>query len=191
MQSEAEPPEQPTAPNTSAPPASPRRPNRLRRWALELALGVGLYLLISHWQSRNLLDPHSDAPDFSLQNLQGEQVRLSDFKGKTVMLHFWATWCGVCRREFGALNSLASGLADDQALLTVVADSTDADKIARFIQAHDLRYPVLLANRSVLKAFNVGAFPTNYFIDKFGKIRSTSVGMSTSWAMRTRMSCAR
>ena len=166
-----------------------------RRWlrgALEVGVVLLIFVLVSAWQTRKLLpDDGRPAPAFQLVDLAGRSVRLADYQGKTTLLHFWATWCGVCRQEFSALNAVHSGLDDDQAVLTIVADSEDPERVRRFVRERGLAYPVLLATADVLKSYRVKAFPTNYYIDKDGRLRETTVGLSTRFSMQARMGCAK
>ena len=170
-----------------------RKPSGRRRllgWTVRIAVFIGIFVGVSQWQQSDLLPLGQAAPRFELQTLEGETVHLSNYQGKPVLLHFWATWCGVCRQEFSMLNTLQESLGDDAVLLSVVADG-EVDELRTFADAHGLRYPILRATRSLLKQYRIGAFPTNYFLDADGKVKSRSVGLSTAWAMRARMSCAR
>jgi len=171
----------------------PRVPRRKRalRIAFEVALVVAVYVGVSSWQGRALLGADSPAPAFSLRSLDGKQVALADYSGKRVLLHFWATWCGVCRREHGALNALQAGLGADEVLLSVVADSEDPEAVRRYAAEAGIRYPVLLADAKVVRDYRVAAFPTNYFVTGAGKISATTVGMSTRFGMDFRLGCAR
>lgn len=166
-----------------------------RRRALRIALEIGLvaavYFGVSAWQGRKLLGSASPAPAFSLRSLDGEQVALEDLRGKRVLLHFWATWCGVCRQEHGALNAVQAGLGPDEVLLSVVADSEDPASVRRYAAEAGIRYPVLLADAKVVRDYRVGAFPTNYFISRDGRITGHTVGMSTRFGMNARLGCAR
>lgn len=159
---------------------------------MQALIALSVFLAVSHWQTRRLL-PTGDAPapDFALTDLDGRTVRLSDYAGKTVLLHFWATWCGVCRHEVGALNDLADSLGDDQVLLTVAADGANVAGVRRFVAERGARYPVLLGDEAIVDAYRVNVFPTNYFIAPSGRISASTVGMSTRWSLKTRMSCAR
>jgi peroxiredoxin len=157
---------------------------------VRIAIFVGLFVAVSQWQQSGLLSRGEPAPDFTATTLDGRRVQLSDYRGKRVLLHFWATWCGVCRQEFGMLNRLHHSLAEDSVLLTVVADG-DNPQLAEFVLAQGLDYPILRTERGVLTKYKVGAFPTNYFVDAAGMIRSRTVGLATSWSMRSRLSCAR
>lgn len=184
-------PDEPPRPSADAAP-SRSRGRQLLRFGMQVLIALSVFLAVSHWQTRRLL-PAGDAPapDFALTDLEGNTVRLSDFAGKTVLLHFWATWCGVCRHEVGALNDLASSLGDDQVLLTVAADGDNVAGVRRFIEERGARYPVLLGNDGVIDAYRINVFPTNYFIDPKGRITASTVGMSTRWSLKTRMSCAK
>ena len=170
--------------------AAARRPawfTRARRVVLELGLFVGLFFALTSFQERHLLPSHTAAPPFELATLSGDSVSLESLHGKRVALHFWATWCGVCRREQGALNAVASDLGKDEAVYAIVADSDDPDRIRRFVAEEHIRYPVLLATPEVLAAFHVGAFPTTYYVNRDGTIGGHSVGMSTRYAIRARL----
>lgn len=173
--------------------AKPRVPWRSRalRIALEVGLVVAVYFGISAWQGRKLLGTSSPAPAFSLRSLDGKQVALAELRGKRVLLHFWATWCGVCRQEHGALNAVQAGLGPDEVLLSVVADSEDPEAVRRYAAEAGIRYPVLLADARVVRDYRVSAFPTNYFVAKDGTIAGQTVGMSTRFGMNARLGCAR
>lgn len=201
-----------TSPSDSPPPASGHQPQSAapasaapasagsERWSLrrflrlgaQILLLVGVFVIAGRWQTRQHLPRKaSPAPDFTLTDLQGNRVRLSDFRGKTVLLHFWATWCGVCRHEVGALNAVAESLDENEVLLTVVADGDERDAISHFVNERGVRYPVLLGNEAVLEAYRVTMFPTNYFLDREGRIATSTVGMSSRWSLQARMGCSR
>ncbi len=173
------------------PPPKAARGRQLLGWVLRIALFAGAFLAISSWQQSSLLPKGEPAPDFAVTELNGNPVSLSQFRGKPVLLHFWATWCGVCRQEFDALNSLYSDLEDSAVLLSVVADSEDVASLKQFVDTQGLQYPVLLASRKLLSEYKVGAFPTTYFINPAGEIVSRTVGMSTRWSMRARLACSK
>jgi peroxiredoxin len=164
---------------------------RKYRFILEIGAVLALYFGVTAYQGRHLVGTGGEAPAFSLTALDGSTVSLDSLRGKRVLLHFWATWCGVCRQEFGALNAVKSGLAGDEALVTVVADSEDPEAIRRFAKEHDLRYPILLASENVVREYRVRAFPTNYFIDPSGRVTAHTVGMSTRFSLNARLALAR
>lgn len=162
---------------------------RWPRWAslvLQVALLAGVFALVTAYQTRNHLAREA-APDFSLLDLEGNRVSLSQYRGKKVLLHFWATWCGVCRVELPSLRSLSKNLGPDAVLLTIVEDSDDVAAVRRFASEHELTYPILLGTSDVLRAYRVSAFPTNYYVNGDGTVHATSVGLSTRLGMAFRL----
>lgn len=173
-------------------PAPPEHaPPRWRRWASQVLIVVALYATVSAWRSRDALPTNgqAQAPDFELQTLEGRPVRLRDLRGKAVLLHFWAPWCGVCKLEVPMLKALHEGLERDQVLLAIA--SSDPDDVRRFAAERELPYPVLLASDGVSADYRVTAFPTNYVIDPEGYVVSHTVGLSTRVGLRTRMGLAK
>lgn len=173
----------------AAKPAS--RLRRLRRFGLEFGVILLVFFGLGLWQTRGLLPKGEPLPEFDLVDLEGERVTLTDYRGKTLLVHFWATWCGVCRQEFSALNALHENLEPDEALLTVVADSKDRARLAQFVREHQLEYPVLLGTQELLGNYKIEAFPTNYYVDSAGLLRDKTVGLSTRLSMGARMACSK
>lgn len=192
-----------TEPNSTGAPAEPehdaasvaRQPAsrlvRLRRLGLELAVVALVFFGLGVWQTRRLLPRGEALPEFHLVDLEGKRATLADYRGKTLLVHLWATWCGVCRQEFGALNALHRDLGDDEALVSIVADSHDRARLERFVREHQIEYPVLLGTRDLFENYKVEAFPTNYYVDGAGLLRDKTVGLSTRLSMGARMACAK
>lgn len=173
-----------------AEPGKARRP-RWQRWLFEIGLVVVLFVAIQAWHRRTLIPSDGrPAPTVTLRTLDGAPVTLAHWAGKRVQLHFWATWCSVCRMEHGALNAVHADLPDDAALVTIVADGDDPARIKAYIAEHGLNYPVLLGSRAVIEAFGVTSFPTNFFVSPDGMLSNSDVGWSTRWGMRARLGCS-
>ncbi len=167
------------------------RLRRLRRFGLEFGVILFVFFGLGLWQTRGLLPRGEPLPEFDLVDLDGKRVTLTDYRGKTLLVHVWATWCGVCRQEFSALNALHADLEPDQALVTVVADSKDRARLVSFIREHQLEYPVLLGTQELLESYKIEAFPTNYYVDGAGMLRDKTVGLSTRVSMAARMACTK
>ncbi len=181
-------------PSEAAPAPDEPKPSlarRVRRYALEGALVVGVFLTVSHLQTQKLVPDDSPAPELVLRDLDGKTVRLADFQGKRVLVHFWATWCGVCQHEVGALNATQAALGPDEVLLTVVADGDNKAAVQKFASEKGAKYPILLGNDEIVRRFHVSMFPTSYYVTPEGIIDAATVGMSTRWAMQARLGCAR
>ena len=157
----------------------------LPRWShlpLQIALALALFIGVSAYQTRNHV-AHQRAPDFTLVDLAGNPVSLSAYRHKKVLLHFWATWCGVCRAELPSLRSLQRSLGPDEVLLTIVDDSDDVEAVRRFVREHELSYPVLLGTDETRRAYRVRSFPTNYYVNGDGSVGASTVGLSTRLGM--------
>ena len=122
------------------------------------------------------------APDFVVKNLKGQDVMLSDFNGKVVLLNFWATWCAACREEMASMQNLYSSLGKDGVeVLAVSIDRWNEDRIQKYVEKNNLTFPVLLdQNQKVRKQYHVRGVPTSYLIDDDGKIRGYASG-ARSW----------
>ncbi|HEX8923050.1 MAG TPA: TlpA disulfide reductase family protein, partial [Pyrinomonadaceae bacterium] len=117
------------------------------------------------------------APDIELKNVAGVPVRLSDWRGRVVLLNFWATWCVPCRTEIPELNEMHREL--EAKGFTVVGASWDDSgaKIQDFQQQIKVDYPILLDGESVGDKFGgIQSFPTTFIIDRGGRIRYKVAG---------------
>ncbi len=119
------------------------------------------------------------APDFMAQTLDGETVRLSDFKGKVVLINFWATWCPPCVRETPRLVRVAE-MYRDQGLVVLGVNTTyqdDPARVRQFVSEQKIGYPVLLdADGAIGAKYPARLMPTTYLLDREGKIVHTKVG---------------
>ncbi|MBD0373977.1 MAG: redoxin domain-containing protein, partial [Pyrinomonadaceae bacterium] len=117
------------------------------------------------------------APDFALNKLDGPELRLSELRGRVVMLNFWATWCGPCRTEIPELNAMQKELQDQG--LTIVGVSWDDTRegVLDFQKEIPLEYTILLGGEGVQSLFNgIPSLPTTYIIDRDGRIRQKIIG---------------
>ena len=123
------------------------------------------------------------APDFMFKNPEGEDISLSDFRGKSVVLNFWATWCGPCKIEMPLIQELANDAAttDIGLILMTVNGGESVDAVAKFMIENGFSFPVLLdTQRGISRVYNVRGIPTTFFIDRDGVIRDIKVGTFTS-----------
>jgi cytochrome c biogenesis protein CcmG/thiol:disulfide interchange protein DsbE len=118
------------------------------------------------------------APNFSLPDLEGETVKFSDFKGKVVLVDFWATWCGPCKLEVPHLVDLYANYNDQGfEIIGIALDNGGADVVAPFVRDNGVNYPIVIGNREVAMAFGgLTAIPTAFLIDKSGNIVKKYVG---------------
>ncbi len=118
------------------------------------------------------------APQFTLQDLRGNKFSLRDFKGKVVILNFWASWCGPCRREIPSLERLYQLRKNEGfEILAVSVDRGSPSKVKSFVAAHRMSFPVLVDPRGeVGKRYWTRAIPTSFLLDKNQVIRWKVVG---------------
>ena len=123
------------------------------------------------------------APDFSLATLGSETASLSDYRGKVVLLNFWATWCAPCREEMPAMQSLWERLQDDGfVILAVSGDKGGRQKVAKFVEDMGLDFPILLDPAGEVSAiYDVPGLPTSYLIGRDGRLSGRVIGM-IDWA---------
>jgi peroxiredoxin len=116
-----------------------------------------------------------EAPDFSFTLSGGRTVKLSDYRGKPVVLHFWAAWCGPCIRELPLISSLNSR-AQDLTTLAVNCAETDRE-VSSFLRNKKLTLNVVMDRTwQISELYNIDAIPQTYMIDGEGVIRSKRVG---------------
>ena len=130
------------------------------------------------------------APNFTLQNLNGKKVSLADYKGKAVLINFWATWCGPCKLETPWLVELRDQYASKGfEILGISSEAdnlTDDDKdgwakdkaaINKFVQQQHMQYPVLINGDSIAKDYGgLDAMPSSFYVDRSGIIVATQTG---------------
>jgi peroxiredoxin len=118
------------------------------------------------------------APSFTLQDLNGKQVSLSDFKGKVVILDFWATWCPPCVKEIPHFIALYEQYKDQGfAIVGISVDSEGISVVKSFARKYQVNYPILMTDGQVDKAYGgIPSIPTTFVIDSAGNIRQKYVG---------------
>jgi peroxiredoxin len=119
------------------------------------------------------------APDFNLATLDGQRVKLSDFRGKAVVLNFWATWCPPCKVEMPWFVDLQKQYGKDGlVVLGVALDDTDPPKIAEFAHEMGVNYQVLLGTDQVSDDYgDVQYLPTTFYVDRNGIIMDKAAGL--------------
>jgi len=119
------------------------------------------------------------APDFSLESLEGKTMRLSDFRGKAVLLNFWATWCGPCKIEMPWFVELQQKYGSQGLQVVGVAmDDASKEDIAKFAKDMGVNYPVLIGKEAVGDSYGgIPALPETFFIGRDGKVVDKILGL--------------
>ncbi len=118
------------------------------------------------------------APDFELKTLDGQSVRLSDFKGQPVLVNFWATWCGPCRAEFPDFQKAWTDNADKMTIIAVNHTTLDQkEQIPDFLKEFGVTFKVVLDETGdTAKAYGIIGLPTTIFIDRTGLVNEVFTG---------------
>jgi peroxiredoxin len=131
-----------------------------------------------------------EAPPFTLKNLYGDQVSLSDFKGKPVLITFWATWCESCREDLPIIEKFSIGKRDQLVILLIAIDGERKRTVQKIVKRNNITLPVLLLlKENVMDPYGVrGWVPQTYLIDQEGKLVGKIVGQR-KWLSPEAWSC--
>ena len=151
-------------------------------WFLALSLTAAGFWMLSWWRTPSLPD---SAPDWTLTSIEGDSVSLSDYEGQTVVLNFWATWCGPCRSEIPEFRQFVFDNPDIPVLGIAVDGSVS--KLRQFAKQNRMNYPVLQGNNSVQQDYNVSSLPMTVIIGPDGQIEDVHIGVilasQLEWSM--------
>ena len=135
------------------------------------AVAVLLLSLLVNGMSGNPQPLTGKAPDITLKNLSGEIVSLEEYRGKPVLLHFWATWCKPCVKELPEIEAAYRDFHDQGFTVLAVDVGEEHDKVQTFVRRLGLTIPVLLDHSSqAARDYNIIGLPVSFFIDKDGMI---------------------
>ena len=158
---------------------------RLRIWII-LFLGMALSVPSAYGLDKGPLSAlgfqelsgNKEAPDFTLLGLDGRKVSLQDYKGKIVLLHFWATWCKPCIEEFPTIERIHKEYKDKGlVILAISIDKGGREPVKSFIDKTGVSFPILLATDGNIKgAYWTWGTPTSFLIDRKGKILGRALG---------------
>ncbi|MEA1977484.1 MAG: redoxin domain-containing protein [Chloroflexota bacterium] len=127
----------------------------------------------------------AQAPDFALRDLEGNEVRLSDYRGKTVLLTFWATWCGPCRLEMPTFEGRYQELKDDGFTVLGLNYDEPVEDVSAFRDELGLSFPLLLdPGGSVQRLYRIRGYPSSIFVDAQGVVRIVHIGLITEGQLR-------
>ena len=153
-----------------------------RNLLIQMVLILVVYFSVQAWQSRHA--PRGPAPLIHGQLLDGPSMKLEDYRGKPVLIHFWASWCSICRFEQSSIESIAK----DYAVITIASQSGDVDEVRAYVEENKVRMPVLVDETGEWgNLYGVRGFPSSYVIDAEGQISDVEIGYSSEWGLRARL----
>jgi thiol-disulfide isomerase/thioredoxin len=148
--------------------------------------------LMENLKSQMLNKP---APDFNLKDFDGNFVKLSDLKGKVVVVDFWATWCGPCKMSFPALQKVVNKYKDNPDIQILTLDTWEREKtvaekekkVKDFIADNKYTFKVLFDDADIVAKYGVTGIPTKFIIDKNGMMQFKTIGFSSEQKMIAEM----
>lgn len=161
-------------------------PSRKRRWLKVLVIDVVIFLVVymaaQWWLGRGA--PSGLATDFVAVDTQGKRIVLADYRGKPLLLHFWASWCGICRFEHGSIDNIAA----DHAVITVMTRSGSEDEARHYLHENDISARVILDEDGELAdSYRVRGVPASFIINANGEIADVEIGYSSELGLRARL----
>lgn len=158
-----------------------RRKPRWRGWLRDGLLVLAVIVAVQWWQSRDLV--HGQAPPLVGLLVDGSAYQLDAGSGPT-LVHFWATWCPVCRLEQDGIDDLA----DDYPVISIATTSGTPEELAAYLAEHALDMPVLMDESGELaRAWGVSGVPATFLVDRAGRIAHAGVGYAPAIGWRLRM----
>jgi cytochrome c biogenesis protein CcmG/thiol:disulfide interchange protein DsbE len=117
------------------------------------------------------------APDWKLKALDGQEVKLADFRGKVVILDFWATWCPPCRKEIPAFIELQQQYEKSGLVIVGISFDKAVETVKEFARTEKINYPIAMGTMELAQAYGgINSIPTTFVVDPAGKIVKSFVG---------------
>jgi peroxiredoxin len=137
---------------------------------------------VAPWEIEDVMG--KEAPQFTLKNLSGEEISLASFRGKVILINFWATWCKPCKVEMPSLNELYNTFKDRGLVVLGISIDSSEKPVEKFLKKIPLDFPILLDSEvEVPKEYKVFAYPSTFLIDKRGVLKEKFIG-EIDWSER-------
>lgn len=156
--------------------------NKKYRWLLEITLIILVIFIARLWMQRDIVS--DTAPNIQAQMLNGKRFDLYETKTRPILVHFWATWCPVCKLE----QSNIENIAKDKNVITIAMQSGDDNELKKFMNEENLTFNVINDENGLLSRFyNIKGVPVSFIVNKENKIDFIEVGYTTEIGLRLRL----
>lgn len=169
----------------------------IKEWAIIGGIILALYLTGLHTEvaalaqrmvlATGIISPDTEIPeaeqkkidyDLQLQNIDGSQVHLSEYKDKVLFINIWATWCAPCIAEMPGIQALYDDIDSEEIVFIMLSMDDELEKAKKFIKRKSFTFPTYLPASRVPEVFRAPSIPTTFVVNKEGKIVSKKVGMA-------------
>lgn len=152
---------------------------------LGLLLALAFFLAACSGVQSSMPKVGQPGPDITVTRLDGGSIKLSELRGKVVLLNFWATYCDPCRAEMPAMEKVYKEVADKGGIVVAVDQKESAATVRKFVEEFGLTFPIALDEKGAAGAvYGVQYMPTSFFIDKEGVVRYMKVGQMEEATIR-------
>jgi thiol-disulfide isomerase/thioredoxin len=149
---------------------------------MQLLIVIIIFLSVRAYKLKDAIN--GEAPIIMGQLLTGQQINLKQYRGHPVLVHFWATWCPICKIE----NSSIASIANDLPVLTIASWSEGAKEVVEYMHSENLQMPVLLDESGEwAKLYGVKGVPSSFIVDGNGHVQFVTSGYTTELGLRLRM----
>jgi len=174
-----------TGPSSRKSRDAPKKRRFWRHWVVDVLIVLLIILGFRAFQQRTIQT--GTAPPIEGTTLDGQTIALHDLRGKPVLIHFWATWCEVCK----AMEDNIDNIAREHKVITVASLSGSSEDVYNYIHQRKLSMPVVVDPQGdIARSYGISAFPTSIIIDKEGEISFTETGYTTEYGIRARLALA-
>ena len=118
------------------------------------------------------------APDFTSKDVNGNTVKLSDYKGKVILIEFWATWCPPCREFTPVLNKIYEKYKDKGFVILALTPEENIDTVISYIKGYDITYPVLITDMKTTRRYGVISIPVSFLVNREGNVSEKHLGVT-------------
>jgi peroxiredoxin len=159
----------------------------MKRFILVLLPLVIVLIVCAKAEKTSIFGNNSpQASDFTVKDLKGREISLSNYSGKVVFLNFWATWCGPCKAEIPDLIEAYKQYKDKgMEIIGISLDRISPKSVLKFAEKYKINYPIIMGTEKILNDYDPGPYiPTTIIVDQEGKIRHRHIGYMSKKALK-------